>query len=269
MKRIIPIALLSAFMVLGYFSTEARAYYDPGTGRFISRDPGADGPVRAAPDATVPEGGRFLKRDPIDQEYGDGMNLYGAYFVPGEMDPYGNAKIKGSVSLGDDATYPNGETAPYLDMLANFNYNPCDEFCCCERIYWRQYYDKVEVWKQWLLLPHIVTSIESRQLDGGKYYTYQKSTGGKCSRNITMTDNPGMSLSKLKTLDPVRTLLFLSQSFETQLICDMKGGKELILKMFRWSQNWSRKDLDPVGSITHTWGPKTIHLEVKDPCATN
>lgn len=87
MKRTHLIAVLVGLAAICIFATDASAYYDPGTGRFLSRDPigtnaphvragavqlGASGPIRVGEHE-----GRFLERDqPARSVHPDGPNLY-------------------------------------------------------------------------------------------------------------------------------------------------------------------------------------------------
>lgn len=74
MKRTHLIAALGGLIAVGLFATNASAMYNPSTGTFMQRDPGAGSAMRAG--AGWPEvGGGFIPRDSTGQ-YADGMNLY-------------------------------------------------------------------------------------------------------------------------------------------------------------------------------------------------
>lgn len=96
MKRTHLIAVLAAAVAVGVFAADASAYYHPGMGRFLSRDPGPGGTMGAPRVGTAGPavGGGFLPRDPTEQ-YGDGMNLY--QYVGGNpissLDPEGLYEI--------------------------------------------------------------------------------------------------------------------------------------------------------------------------------
>jgi hypothetical protein len=74
MKRTHLIAALAGLMALGAFAGDASAYYHPGMGRFMSRDPGVEAAMRIGAGGSAVVGG-FMPRDPTGQ-YADGMNLY-------------------------------------------------------------------------------------------------------------------------------------------------------------------------------------------------
>ncbi len=71
MKRMGLIVALVGFAVLSILTADTSAYYHPGLGRWMSRDPGTGGAMRLG--GTGPAvGGGFVPRD----QYADGLNLY-------------------------------------------------------------------------------------------------------------------------------------------------------------------------------------------------
>jgi len=97
MRTLKPLAIvLLVVTALGSSATDASAYYDATTGRFLSRDPGPGGASRVGTVAPAPSG-RVFQRDPAGQ-YTDGMNLY----------QYG----KGHPTFGTD---PTGELVIYAE----------------------------------------------------------------------------------------------------------------------------------------------------------
>ncbi len=75
------VAIVVAVVAIAFFASEASAYYNPSTGRFLSRDPGPEVPARV---------GSAIA------EYADGMNLYqyaGSSPYAG-TDPTGLATLK-------------------------------------------------------------------------------------------------------------------------------------------------------------------------------
>ena len=88
MKRMSLIVALVGFAVLSVLTADTSAYYHPGLGRWMSRDPGTGGAMRLG--GTGPAvGGGFVPRDPgeelmpprigqagLNGQYADGMNLY-------------------------------------------------------------------------------------------------------------------------------------------------------------------------------------------------
>ena len=76
MKGIKTLVVLACLAAITIVATDASAYYHPTLGRFLSRDPGAGGAVRAGA-ARPSAGGGFIPRDPTgSNQYADGMNLY-------------------------------------------------------------------------------------------------------------------------------------------------------------------------------------------------
>ena len=71
MKRFHLVAVLVGFMAIVAFAKDAAAMYNPSTGTFLQRDPGAVVLARIG-SAEIAARGRFAQRDP----YADGMNLY-------------------------------------------------------------------------------------------------------------------------------------------------------------------------------------------------
>lgn len=74
MKQTHVIAAVVAVVAMGILAPDASAFYHPGLGCWMQRDPGAGGIV-AAPRVGAPGpavGGQFIPRD----QYADGMNLY-------------------------------------------------------------------------------------------------------------------------------------------------------------------------------------------------
>jgi hypothetical protein len=71
MKRTHLIAALVALVAAGILAADASAMYNPSTGTFMQRDPGARGATRIGAGKAAPVG-RFIPRD----QYRDGMNLY-------------------------------------------------------------------------------------------------------------------------------------------------------------------------------------------------
>jgi len=71
MKRTILIAVLVGLVAMGILAADASAMYNPSTGTFMQRDPGAQGATRVGAGGVAPMGG-FV---PMDQ-YADGPNLY-------------------------------------------------------------------------------------------------------------------------------------------------------------------------------------------------
>lgn len=91
MKRTHLIAVLFGVIAVGIFAADASAYYHPGMGVFMSRDPGAGGATRIGAGGPAVAGG-FIPRDPTgSNQYADGMNLY--QYVRGNpvnrVDPHG------------------------------------------------------------------------------------------------------------------------------------------------------------------------------------
>ena len=92
MRRTHLIALLAAVAAIGVLAADASAYYHPGLGRFLSRDPGPaeSGPVRVGARGPAVRSG-FAPRD----NYAEGMNVY--QYVAGRpccyVDPTGRWKI--------------------------------------------------------------------------------------------------------------------------------------------------------------------------------
>ena len=76
MKKIYLLVVLLGITVLAMLPSEASAFYNPQTGRFLQRDPGPepDSPSRVGT-AGPAANGSFAQRDPVKQ-YSDGMNLY-------------------------------------------------------------------------------------------------------------------------------------------------------------------------------------------------
>lgn len=86
-------------------TAEASAMYDPGTGRFLQRDPsgtpGFNQSLRLASTAGASSNSTFIQRDKFISEplemYPDGMNLYAAYHVlSGGTDPSGLVACTGA-----------------------------------------------------------------------------------------------------------------------------------------------------------------------------
>ena len=71
MKPTHLLAALVGIAAIGILAADASAYYHPGMGCFMSRDPGAGSANRIGAGGAAP-GGQFM---PMDQ-YADGMNLY-------------------------------------------------------------------------------------------------------------------------------------------------------------------------------------------------
>ena len=67
--------LLTVVATIAIFIANASAYYHPTLGRWLSRDPGPGSPSRVGT-AGPTAGGGFAKRDPVGNQYADGMNLY-------------------------------------------------------------------------------------------------------------------------------------------------------------------------------------------------
>jgi uncharacterized protein RhaS with RHS repeats len=87
------IAVLVGLAAIAMVAADAKAYYHPGMGRFMSRDPGAGNANRIGAGGPA-VGGGFIPRDPTGSaQYADGMNLY--QYVRGNpnrfVDPSGNA----------------------------------------------------------------------------------------------------------------------------------------------------------------------------------
>jgi len=71
------IAVLVGLAAIAMVAAEASAYYHPGMGTFMSRDPGAGGANRVGAGGAPAATGRFIPRDPTgSNQYADGMNLY-------------------------------------------------------------------------------------------------------------------------------------------------------------------------------------------------
>jgi len=76
MNGIKGLAVLVSIAIISVSATDASAYYHPRLGRFVSRDPGPGGPMRAGSVRPVSRNG-FAPRDPSGRnQYADGMNLY-------------------------------------------------------------------------------------------------------------------------------------------------------------------------------------------------
>jgi hypothetical protein len=71
MKRKHLIAVLVGIVAMSIFAADASAYYHPGMGVFMSRDPGPGGAMRVGGGGPAAAGG-FIPRD----QYADGPNLY-------------------------------------------------------------------------------------------------------------------------------------------------------------------------------------------------
>lgn len=70
------IAVLVGLAAIAMVTADASAYYHPGMGCFMSRDPGAGGANRIGAGGPA-VGGGFIPRDPTgSNQYADGMNLY-------------------------------------------------------------------------------------------------------------------------------------------------------------------------------------------------
>jgi len=74
MKRTHLIPAFVGFVAVCILAADASAYYHPGMGRFMSRDPGAGSAARIGAGGPAAQGG-FIPRDPTGQ-YADGTNLY-------------------------------------------------------------------------------------------------------------------------------------------------------------------------------------------------
>jgi len=74
MRKTHLVVTVTVLAAMTLFAAETQAYYHPGMGRFLSRDPGPGGTMGAPRVGTAGPavGGRFLPRD----QYADGMNLY-------------------------------------------------------------------------------------------------------------------------------------------------------------------------------------------------
>ena len=73
MKHSHLVAVLAGLAVAAVLAADASAFYHPGLGRWISRDPGAStGDAMRIGAGGQAVGGGFLPRD----QYADGMNLY-------------------------------------------------------------------------------------------------------------------------------------------------------------------------------------------------
>ena len=119
MKRTRLIAVLVAVFAVGIFATDASAFYHPGMGRWMQRDPGAGGMTGAPRVGTAGPavGGQFIPTDPTGQ-YRDGPNLYGCVGnnPVNWVDWTGNAKEKpgkgGGTSPGTPAPGTPGSVGP-------------------------------------------------------------------------------------------------------------------------------------------------------------
>jgi hypothetical protein len=90
------IAVLVGLAAIAMVAADAKAYYHPGMGRFMSRDPGPGGAMRVGGGGPAAAGG-FIPRDPTgSNQYADGMNLY--QYVSSNpanyVDPMGTKKKK-------------------------------------------------------------------------------------------------------------------------------------------------------------------------------
>jgi len=80
--------------------------------------------------------GRFVSRDPLG--YVDGTGLYGAYYVPNYLDPYGEeTKLCGelTVKYGPKVDMGNGNDSYSVEV--DISYKPSSDdpkCCCCEEI---------------------------------------------------------------------------------------------------------------------------------------
>jgi len=76
MKRTHLIPAFVGLVAVCILAADASAYYHPGMGRFMSRDPGAGGAMRIGAGREPVAVGGFIPRDAVGKQYGDGMNLY-------------------------------------------------------------------------------------------------------------------------------------------------------------------------------------------------
>lgn len=97
MKRKHLIAVLLGLVAMSIFAADASAFYDPGLGCWMQRDPGAGGAMRGG-GGEVAVGGRSIRREPTGQ-YAGGMNLYqyAGSSPTGYTDPFGLRKGPGVV----------------------------------------------------------------------------------------------------------------------------------------------------------------------------
>jgi len=76
MKATKTLGVLLGLAAIAMVAADASAYYHPGMGRFMQRDPGAGGANRIGAGGPAVDGG-FIPRDPTgSNQYADGMNLY-------------------------------------------------------------------------------------------------------------------------------------------------------------------------------------------------
>lgn len=77
MKRTHLATILASLVAVGILAADASAYYHPGMGRFLTRDPGAGSAKvsRRVGTAGFAPGGQFIPKDPRGR-YRDGPNLY-------------------------------------------------------------------------------------------------------------------------------------------------------------------------------------------------
>ncbi len=94
MKKTHLITVLVCIVAVGIFTADVSAYYHPGMGRFLTRDPGAGNATRIGSRGGPAVAGGFISRDPASSnQYADGMNLY--QYVA--SDPGGNVDPQGTV----------------------------------------------------------------------------------------------------------------------------------------------------------------------------
>jgi len=211
--------------------------YDPRVGRFGARDPLG-----------------YAEASPVLYDYADGGPSVG-------VDPNGLATLKYFVSAAEP---PRTETGCGADF--SLTYNNKTEFCCCDKIAWRQYVSTTTIWHRATMFSRGYKIIDNpRHLDGGKWYSYQDTRTHGSTTTVSMEDSPGLSTTYSRTTWTRNWLVMLSQVFHTQLIC-VEKGTEHIVDEHHWWNIYQLSPLEAGGTPTHHFGPRSTVRPAKDPC---